>query len=109
MNKVVCEECGKLILNTSETSKGKLASIINYKKIGIAKMPIFYGITDGFHFFCCKDCFKVWLNNRTTPAQRAEGDKHVAELEEKKNEIVDGITKGLKVISKLAGRTIIKD
>lgn len=79
---IVCEECGKFVIRTDK-SNGAAGSEVNMRKLGIYKMPILYGITDGGHFFCCKDCFKLWLDARTTPEQREKGRKSREELKQK--------------------------
>ena len=55
MKRVVCEHCGKLLREApDDESRGTTASKIRHAGY-ISKMPILWGVTDGFHFFCSKE------------------------------------------------------
>lgn len=61
MKRVVCEHCGKLLREAPEDeNRGTTASKIQHAGY-ISKMPILWGVTDGFHFFCSKDVGKLGL------------------------------------------------
>lgn len=75
---VCCEQCNKELFKTSKTkgAAGAEATNLGY----VYKIPFLYGIMDGGHFFCSKECWKNWINANTTKEQREEGDKKAEEL-----------------------------
>ena len=94
---ILCEECGKFVIRTGKPN-GAAGSEVNMRKLGVYKVPIFYGITDGGHFFCCKDCFKLWLDARTTMEQRVKGRKSCEELQQKMESSKPELLRGLQRI-----------
>jgi len=56
---IVCEECGKFLFHTNKNNGAAGAEASN--RGFVYKNTFLYGIYDGGHFFCCKDCFRIWL------------------------------------------------
>ena len=67
---ILCEECGKFLFHTNKTKGAAGAEASN--RGFVYKNLFLYGIYDGGHFFCCKECFRSWLEARTTKEQREE-------------------------------------
>lgn len=65
------------MIDTDKENKGAIASEVTLAGF-VSKLPIFYGVTDEFHFFCCKDCWNEWF--KVHCKHTAEGDAAVAKL-----------------------------
>ena len=79
MMEVKCEQCGKHLIDTEKENKGSIA--VEVREAGfIPKLPIFFGVTDGFHFFCCKDCWNEWFKVHCKHTEK--GDEALAKLKE---------------------------
>lgn len=106
MNDIHCEECGKYMFSTEKTGGTAGAEATN--RGFVYKIPFLYGIKDGGHFFCCKECFGKWLKARTTQEQRDKGNADHAKLkqsmEESKPELLAGIQRIQSAFEKLKKR-----
>ena len=77
MKEVRCEQCGKHMIDTEKENRGSIAAEVQLAGF-VSKLPIFYGVSDGFHFFCCKECWNEWF--KTHCKQTEEGYAAVAKL-----------------------------
>ena len=93
MKRIVCEHCGKLLREApDEESRGTTAARI--RRAGyISKLPFLWGVTDGFHFFCSKECWKAWF--KTHCKDNPEGHEVLRKLREDEPKIIKDITDGL--------------
>ena len=88
MKEIVCEECNKTIcLVDDNMNKGSIANVVIKKYNGIAKMPILWGITDGFHFFCCKECWNKWF--KANCKDNEEGRKIIENIKNEAPKIIE--------------------
>ena len=92
MAEYCCEECGKHLFDFdgNRGAAGAKAGDLGF----IYKMPILYGI-EGSHFFCCKDCWNKWFNDRITPDKREKGNAEWREMKEKVNKRLPKLVKDL--------------
>lgn len=102
MTKVICDHCGKFLFETNAENKGAIASEAKHKGY-VVKLPILYGITNGFKIFCCSDCYNTWFDEHVSPEQKEEGEKSFNELKNKLTspEFTKGLQDGLTKIQNL--------
>jgi hypothetical protein len=102
MKEVRCEQCGKHMIDTEKENKGAIAAEVQLAGF-VSKLPIFYGVDDGFHFFCCKECWNDWF--KTHCKHTADGDAAVAKLKADTPKVVEncvrvaqGFAKAIEII-----------
>ena len=95
MKDIYCEECGLYLFSTDKPDGADGAEAVS--KGYVYKMPFLMGIFNG-HFFCCKEHWAKWRDAHTTPEQRAQADKEIAELKKKMEASKPGLIAGLQRI-----------
>ena len=95
--KVCCEQCGKFLLDSDKDNKGAIAAQV--QRAGyVSKLPILFGVTDGFHFFCSKGCWSEWF--KTHCKHTKEGDEVLERMKAEMPQAVEDCAKGVQIIIK---------
>ena len=95
--RVHCEQCGKYLLDSYTESKGATAARVQSAGF-VSKMPILFGVTDGFHFFCSKECWNEWFKVHCKHTK--EGDEVLARMREEMPKAIENCAKGVQRLIK---------